>query len=175
MQLKKLCLPLLLLASGAVSSTPVDWTQTFALANSVPYFFTLHFVADDTNPTVITDFSGDLNINFGSTYTLSLLSPGSYTNNNNLFNPASLPGQIGWDTSGISFQDSSGALWNLRYDTMTIAEFGSPSTIRSGFSVNTISSPLGSSVPEIDALSGTAALSLVGLALLLTAERRRRA
>ncbi|MEI6334168.1 MAG: hypothetical protein WCS87_06375 [Methylococcaceae bacterium] len=63
--------------------------------------FNLNFTADDTVPTVITNFNGT-----ADTAVLTLLAPGEYSNDN-LFAPTTLSATTGgWNSDGIGFKNT---------------------------------------------------------------------
>lgn len=75
--------------------------------------FNLNFTADDTGTSVITTFNGT-----GDTDVLTLIAPGDFEGNENMFDPTTLATGGGWNLGGISFHDTvSGYDFNVYNDS----------------------------------------------------------
>ena len=102
--------------------------------------FNLNFTADDTVPTVINDFNGT-----AGTFVLTLLAPGVFEANDNLFDPTTIATTGGWN-NGISFSTVSDnfIIYNDSYQGLSLYSSMPVDTLVTNFS---FSSPPVSSVP----------------------------
>jgi MYXO-CTERM domain-containing protein len=114
MKLNKICFPLLFLVSNQAFAIPELFTQTFDLSG---IHYTLNFIADGTSQTAVTALTNS----FAGTDPLTLLAPGSISQNDNLFDPTTTDPALGggWSLFGIGFHDT---VTNLDYSLFNILD-----------------------------------------------------